>query len=135
MRPAKGKAIMLVRRKCFGNEWKYIHASGPVVSWQDMDMAAEFHIRRRGFLLCEGPLSGQKPLSHGKTNAMPPIAAYDSWNPGSDTDAGETVSCMVNAARRTERVLLYLPASLAHSPNVMNISALAIDGPAPVASV
>lgn len=40
--PVSGTAIRFVSRKYCGKVPKYAYAIGPVVSWQDIDMAAEF---------------------------------------------------------------------------------------------
>ena len=68
-------------------------------------------------------------------NAIPAIAAYESWNPTSRSDEGDSVRCISRAAIRTVPVLLKRPHSRAVSPMRMNRNALTIDAPAPVARV
>lgn len=68
-------------------------------------------------------------------NAIPAIAAYDSWNPTDFIDEGDRQSCMTSAVSSTFPVLLYLPLRRADSLRRMNRNALTIEGLAPVAIV
>ena len=69
MMPVNGRAIKLVSRKCCGNVPKYMYAIGPVVSWQAIDIAAEFHIRLAGTVIASPGLllspSGHMDLMAG----------------------------------------------------------------------
>ena len=143
--PVKGSAIRLVRRKYLGNVPKYIHANGAVVIWHAIDMVAVFQIHLVGCVTIYDanrsepglPLgvSGHNPFIHGYMNAMPTIAAYESWNPASLMAAGVMQSWMTSAVRSTLPVLLYLPQSRAVSFKMMKRNALTSEGPAPVARV
>ena len=68
-------------------------------------------------------------------NAIPAIAAYESWNPIDRAAEGVRHSCIINAASNTFPVLLYRPVSRAASFNMMKMKALVMEGPAPVANV
>lgn len=68
-------------------------------------------------------------------NAMPKIAAYDSWNPISDTAIGSIVRCISKDTARMLLRLACLPVMRAVSFNAMNMKALVIEAPAPVAKV
>ena len=74
--PVRGRDIRLVSRKCRGKVPKYRYARGPVVSWHEMDRAADSQIyfADRDFLSS----FGQNVLSRGYMNAMPVMAAYES---------------------------------------------------------
>ena len=61
------------------------------------------------------------------------MAAYDSWNPGSAAEAGDSSNCMNNAAMSVSDMSVDRPVNLAVSPISTNRNALVIDGPAPVA--
>lgn len=69
-----GSATRLVRMKYCGKVPKYIHAIGPVVNWQDIESAADSHMRFR----IPPPSSGHMDLSQGNIHAMPAMAAYES---------------------------------------------------------
>lgn len=141
MTPVRGRAIRLVSMKCTGNVLKYIQTRGAVAAWHDIDIAVEFHIRLAGFVIIADEIpeaelfSGHKPFIRGYMNAIPAIAAYDSWNPTVRTDSGQMQSCITSAVSSTFPVLRYLPVSRAASFSVMNRNALTMEGPAPVARV
>ena len=80
--PVRGRAIRFVSRKCIGKELKYRYAIGPVVIWHEIDRVAVSQIHLSGPLNLL-PWLGQKSRSHGYMNAIPPMAAYDSWKPTS----------------------------------------------------
>lgn len=131
--PVKGNAIRFVSRKCVGNVPKYKYAMGPVVSWHDIDNAAESQIHLNPSLF---PVErGQNPFSHGYMKAMPAIAAYDSWKPTELNDCGAMQSCMTNADKRSVPVSQERPECLAASRRIMNRNALTMESPAPVARV
>ena len=67
--------------------------------------------------------------------AMPKIAAYDSWNPISETAVGSKARCSSRDAARIPFRLVGLPVIFPISFKVMNMNALVIEAPAPVASV
>lgn len=135
--PVSGSAIRFVSMNCDGNVLKYIYTSGPVVIWHDIDIAAESHshlaILVSGASSCLSP--GQNPCIHGNMNAIPVIAAYDSWNPTSFMDDGDNARCISMAVSSVFFRMDCLPLSLTHSPIKMKMNALAIDAPAPVAKV
>ena len=94
MSPVNGIARRFVSRKCFGNVLKYSQASAPVVNWQEMDIEQTSHIHLVHLVIIPSSktLPGHKPFSRGNMNAMPAIAAYDSWKPTDFTDNGDIVS-------------------------------------------
>lgn len=94
-------------------------------------MAAESHIR----LITPPLLPGHRPFSHGDMNAIPAIAAYESWNPTSLDDPGENSSWTNRDVMRIVAMFLLRPVSRAVSLIRMNRNALVIEAPAPVAAV
>ena len=85
--------------KYFGIVPKYKYANGPVVSWQDMDKAAESQSHFNGLTMIF-PSSGQNPFIHGYITAIPAIAAYESWKPMPRADIGDMASWIISAAKR-----------------------------------
>lgn len=77
MIPETGRAIRLVSRKCFGKVPKYRYASGPVVSWHAMDIAAEFHIHPKdeGMIPLFSVFCGHILFMCGYIHAIPAMAA------------------------------------------------------------
>lgn len=77
MIPVNGMAIRLVRRKYLGSVPKYMYAIGPVVIWQDIDIANEFHnfLTFLSAVLSLFISPGQNDLSQGSMNAIPAMAA------------------------------------------------------------
>ena len=110
MMPVNGRAIRLVSRKYRGKVPKYMNAIGPVVSWQAIDIAAEFHIHLAGPVTASPAMlllpSGHMDLRRGKMNAMPAMAAYESWNPTERMDPGSMHRWIMSAAMRVLPVLL-----------------------------
>ena len=115
-----------------------MYASGPVVIWHAMDIAAVSHIRFIGFRIHDvfsASPSDHSPCSHGNMNAIPAMAAYESWNPTSRTASGDMHRWMISAVISTDPVFLKRPVNLAYSPRNMNRKARRLDAPAPVAKV
>ena len=131
--PVKGNEIRFVSRKCLGNVLKYRYAKGPVVSWHDIESAAESHTHLNPSLFPSA--CGQNLFSHGYMKAIPAIAAYDSWNPTDRKDCGSMQSCMNKAERKIVPVSHERPECLAASRRIMNSNALTMESPAPVARV
>ena len=77
IRLERGRASRFVSRKWRGMEWKYIQASGAVVTWHEKDIAAEFHIHLTAFanLPSSKGFPGHMSRSQGYMNAMPVMAA------------------------------------------------------------
>lgn len=101
-----------------------------------MDNAAVSHIHSRGpRLSLILSLCGQNARNQGKMNAIPAIAAYDSWKPTSWSACGSMTRCMSSEVMRTVPVFLKRLYILAVSPVRMKTNALTIDAPAPVARV
>jgi len=77
------------------------------VIWHDIDIDAEFHIHLVHFAkaLSSCGCPGHKDFIHGNMNAIPAIAAYESWNPTDCTDDGDIASCTTREVMRTDPVL------------------------------
>ena len=132
MIPASGAASRLVSMKYFGNVPKKAYAIGPVVSWQDIDIAAEAHIHLSPLWATPPASSGQMLFSSGKMNAIPAIAAYESRKLTSRMSSGNSIVWIISALISTSPVVALRPVVAAISYIAMNMNALIIEGPAPV---
>ena len=96
-----------------------------------MDTEAESHMRLMKVPFCSS--FGQIALRCGCIQAIPAIAAYDSWKPMLEMSAGFTVRCIMmedaSVVFRSGLRCSRMPVSRI----IMKMRALIIDAPAPVA--
>ena len=96
-----------------------------------MDTEAESQKRLINVLFC--PSLGQIALKCGCIQAMPAIAAYESWKPMLEMSSGFKVRCIMSEDASVVFRSGFRCSRMPVSRMIMKIRALIIDAPAPVA--